>query len=815
MALHDHSRGLSLEEWRQERHISKSPARGGRMTPMGSTAIGRPGNLPSRLDPGNRSGLPTSYGGNSQYLDARPQGNPDPWIDDVDLNGNWYSPFQPVWPFGPPYSEFPREWDYPVGYNLNYIQPRMNLMQMLRGMRSSWGVLAAVVATRQDQLLRIPFTFQRRDNPKAKSVGVEEMKKFFKRPDGQNSYSQWTRKLTDDLLVIDAPCIYFHKDRAGKPLAAQVMDGATIFPLIDDAGRRPSSVVDLTEDGLVYIRRQPAFQQIIKGMPLVNMDESELMYVPMRPRPEFPIFGYAPTEQILVQAMGAIRKMFYQTEYWNENTIPELIVTVPDNWSPRNIAAFQGHMDALLSGNNRLKPKMRFLPGGMKPFEIRGADGQNIWSEWDETMIRLVCYAYSVSPAPFIKMLNRSTAQNAQEMAEQEGLYPLMSFWKDDIIDPIIQNQFGYEDVEFVFQPMPEPDQEKAAKIHDMKLKNGQLSLNEARAEDGLEPIEGGDVHTITIGNAVIPVEEAADGKAMPMQANMFGQDAGPGGPSAGGVQGAKTPKPKPGKAQPPSTRNTSPLRGANRPRTESPAAKALGEQIADLLLKASREEIDLAARDAMGHLDSGATDGQHNVGNYRKGHVWVQGLDVSIENAKGTMRGKKRKDGSLKWQVKMPAHYGYIRKTTGADDDHVDAYIGPHPDSDRVYVVDQHRVSKRGKDRGFDEHKVMLGYKTHKKAIKHYMKSHSDGLGSGRMKAMTELTMKEFKAWLRDGDTTVPISGQKVGRRLEKADTISTSTNLAGRASLALNSDSLVPRKKRKTKKVRAGARWTLGAHA
>jgi hypothetical protein len=821
-------RGLSYEEWQERTRLAKAP-------PSYGARSNIPANMmapqPNAIVPGRYAPVTPYGGGDSKYEDdfGRPYGSPPPEIADVDLNANWYSPMQPLWPYGPPYLSFPREWDYPIGYNLNYIQPRMNLMQMLRGMRASWGVLAAVVATRQDQLLRIPWTIQKKGRPRASSAGVDQMIKFFQRPDGKLSYSQWSRKLSDDLLVIDAPTVYFMRDRRGRPLCAEVMDGATIFPLIDDAGRRPDSIVEVSEDGIKYLRRQPAFQQIIKGLPLVDFDESELMYMPMRPRPEFPIFGYAPTEQILVQATGAIRKMFYQTEYWNENTIPELIVTVPENWSPRNIASFQAMTDALLSGNLNLKSKMRFLPGGMKPFEIRGADGNNVWSDWDETMIRLVCYAYSVSPAPFIKMLNRSTAQNAQQMAEEEGLYPLMSYWKDDIMDPIIQQQFGLDDIEFVFQPRPEPDQEKAAKIHDLKIKNGEISRNEARAEDGLEPIPGGDVHTIEIGNAVIPVELAAKGQAMPMGTLGSSQPGGDDGKAPGGKPQAGAPKPS-DSTNPP--RTPSPMSGERRPLTDSPPPK-VNKAVINWLLKATRAEVNAAARSSDGDIDRVSHLVQAN-GNYKKGHVWIQGLDISIENEKGSTRGEKT-DKGIEWQVRMPSHYGYIRGTLGADKMQVDCYIGKHPNSDMVWVVDQNKVSPKGKIKDkFDEHKVFIGFQKLKKVVQVWMDSHFDGSGKEMIRDVVELSMADFKSWLRDGDTTKPIAEQGWGTVVDdyasiihKADTISTSSNLftnrpVGRGTppglSPIEGDPFItgdtagadpPTKKKKKKKLVRGPRW------
>src|SRR5579864_6778398 len=82
-------------------------------------------------------------------------------------------------------------------------------------------------------------------------------------------------------------------------------------------------------------------------------------------------------------------------------------------------------------------------------------------------------------------------------------------------------------------------------------------------------------------------------------------------------------------------------------------------------------------------------TEAQKEAGNYRKGHVRVHGMDLSIETPKGAKRSGKGKDGKP-WSVTMPAHYGYIRGTKGADGDHVDTYLGPHPGNPNVHVVDQ-----------------------------------------------------------------------------------------------------------------------------
>ena len=146
-------------------------------------------------------------------------------------------------------------------------------------------------------------------------------------------------------------------------------------------------------------------------------------------------------------------------------------------------------------------------------------------------------------------------------------------------------------------------------------------------------------------------------------------------------------------------------------------------------------------------------SDAQKEAGNYRKDHISFQGLPISIETRKGQTRSGTG-PGGHKWSVKLPYDYGYIKRTEGADGDHVDVCIGPHHQSDHVFVVDQHD-HRTGK---FDEHKVMLGYRTKSEAEHAYMGGFSDGKGKDRMKTVASMPMAQFKLWLKRGDTKKPI---------------------------------------------------------
>jgi SPP1 gp7 family putative phage head morphogenesis protein len=133
----------------------------------------------------------------------------------------------------------------------------------------------------------------------------------------------------------------------------------------------------------------------------------------------------------------------------------------------------------------------------------------------------------------------------------------------------------------------------------------------------------------------------------------------------------------------------------------------------------------------------------QWEAGNYRKGHVVIQGLPITIETAAGKRRQPQ--------YPPLKHHYGYIKRTTGKDGDHVDVFIGPYPESEAVFVVDQGDP--------FDEHKVMLGFLNSKDAAKAY----SANYGGRKPGPVTALTVEQFKHWLQVGDTAKPISDQTI----------------------------------------------------
>ncbi|RGV25943.1 LPD38 domain-containing protein [Parabacteroides distasonis] len=154
--------------------------------------------------------------------------------------------------------------------------------------------------------------------------------------------------------------------------------------------------------------------------------------------------------------------------------------------------------------------------------------------------------------------------------------------------------------------------------------------------------------------------------------------------------------------------------------------------------------------------VDTNPTEAQKEAGNYKKGHIKINGFDVTIEQPDGSVRSGKDASGK-KWSQVMNNTYGYIRGTEGVDGDHIDVFLGPDMNSDMVYVVDQVNT-----DGSFDEHKVMMGFSSLEDARSAYLSNYEDGWqGLGNI---TGVALDEFKKWIDSSiRKTKPFSDYKM----------------------------------------------------
>jgi SPP1 gp7 family putative phage head morphogenesis protein len=419
-----------------------------------------------------------------------------------DKLSQWFPPLDPLPQVAPPGTPT-RRLDYTTGVNIE-IQPHLDRFFQLRALADNYDLMRLVIETFKDHLAKVPWSIRVPVQPgeKAKPATAEQkarIAKFtalFSRPDGEQPWDLWLRALIEDVLVIDAPTIEPIMTRGGELVRLDLVDGATITPKVGYDGRTP-------------LPPDVAYQQIIKGCPTVDFLRDELIYYP-RNRRTHKIYGFSPVEQTIILANLGLRREMWLLNFFTDGTVPEAYIPAPEGWTPQQIKEAQDALDGYLAGSLKNRRKVIIGPGRnsgnsiqmLKPDAV-GGDGQ-----LDEWMIRLICFAFNISPQALVKMMNRATAKTAKDQAAEEGLLPYLIYIAG-LMNMILQKYCKVDDLEFAWQDEKEEDTTEQASIIKMLVPMGVLTVNDARDRLGLDPVPGGDVAMVYTPNGPVPLAMA------------------------------------------------------------------------------------------------------------------------------------------------------------------------------------------------------------------------------------------------------------------------------------------------------------------
>lgn len=417
--------------------------------------------------------------------------------------GDWMSALQPLIPWLP--MIFGRQWDFQVGRNINY-QPRSGdkiTFNMLRALARNSEIVRFAIETRKDQLCSQPWQIKGKDgsNVDEDDPRIKKWTAFFSKPDGQNKWSDWYRILLEELFVTDAVTIWRQPNRVNGLARLRLLDGSTIFPLITDQGYRPEPP-------------DPAFQQVLKGVPKSNYTTDELLY-PVRNARIYTPYGYSPVEQCIMSMKQDIARSESQLAYFTVGSVPDAYMVMGEQIPSDKVTAYGEYLNGILSGNIQGKRTMPVAPFGTK---IEKLKEQVLKDDFDEWIARKICFALSIPPTPFIRQMNRSTAESGKESALEEGQGPVMD-WTAELIGSIMQFE-GDDDLEFSFLDDKELDQAVQSTILVAQVGAGLMTRNEARDVLGLDPSKepAADELMVTTASGLMPLPGSAMDQQMQEQ---------------------------------------------------------------------------------------------------------------------------------------------------------------------------------------------------------------------------------------------------------------------------------------------------------
>lgn len=453
---------------------------------------------------------------------------------------DWFGPNFPIAPVAPPEQRF-RAWDYPTSINPNYTSRRGVASvpySQLYNFATYYDLARLLVERRKNQIAKLEWNVQPRDAKKKDDARCQKIEAFFRRPDGEHFWQQWIKKLLNDVIVYDAGFVFPLLDQRGNLLSLEVPDGTTFKFLVDERGLTPAPP-------------WPAYQQIIKGTPGWNFTRDELLFFPFNPTNER-VGGYSVIEQVIVTITMALNNQASQLSYFTNGATPDMILSVPETWSPEQVREWKAWWDAMLAGNLAERRGTMFVPNGMNPINTKDAVVKTPLDEW---IARVMCFAFGETPAPFVANMNRATAESLATQAQENGVGAQMD-WTRAMMDYLIDVCFDAPDLCFRWQEEDETDPKTKADTNDIKIKNATKTINEAREEDGLDPVEGGNEPLLYAGGTWMllkdvlnppeppPALTSPGGPDAPVDGAGPKADAPPGGATEKAAGGAAAPTP-------------------------------------------------------------------------------------------------------------------------------------------------------------------------------------------------------------------------------------------------------------------------------
>lgn len=396
----------------------------------------------------------------------------------------------------PPTYRWDNPWRYASPHSTKRKPEAIAPLELLRNFARTYDVLRSCINHLKREVRAVPFEIVSKDpNKTVPEERIKKAKEFFGRKGGLGGLQIRTRHfenaIFEDVMVIGAYAVFLWKKRNGTIHEAVALDASTIRPKVDVFGWQDPS---------------EAFEQQILGVPYRTFAKDELLYDGLDPVTYSPYF-VSPVEYLLGVIMSALSADNWNRAWLTDGNTPDALISVPETWTPEQVIAYQEYFDAILSGNSSERRKTRIVPNGTKSV-VSQTRHEADFQEFETWLMRRTCSIMGVAPASIGYAGDQYKESQGESMRSTSvfGAGALLELRKDLYDDLLEMNGFADLEIRDVMAREEDPTV-KADRL--VKTSGGAFkTINEARSEEGLDPIEGGDVIR---GLNDSPEEEDAD----------------------------------------------------------------------------------------------------------------------------------------------------------------------------------------------------------------------------------------------------------------------------------------------------------------
>jgi len=387
----------------------------------------------------------------------------------MDTSAN-FGPGHPLMP-AHGYSTRPRSTDYPVGVNINTMGREAwgrTSYAVLAGIIDAYDVARMCINHKIDEIRSMEPMYLPKDGVKGDltdAVDAAEVAMSF--PDRENPFEAWVSLLFENSLRYDAGPLYKRRNYDGEIIALEVLDGTTIFPYIDEHGRRPKSPA-------------PAYFQRIKGQTDKYFTRDDITYNLFRPQANSP-YGLAPIESVLLTANTDIRFQWHFLQMFTDGSIPGGFMSLPpDISSPDQVAEWQEYWDAITLGDQSILHKLLAVPNGSVLTETRP---KTFDKEFPQHLASRTAAMFGVVPQDIgiVDDVNRSSGETQTDIQFRVNTLPWVRFF-EGIVSRYLQLDLGLPVKLKLNTGRDTEDSAEEAQRWATLVQNGAASADEMRA---------------------------------------------------------------------------------------------------------------------------------------------------------------------------------------------------------------------------------------------------------------------------------------------------------------------------------------------
>jgi phage portal protein BeeE len=220
----------------------------------------------------------------------------------------------------------------------------------------------------------------------------------------------------------------------------------------------------------------------------IGLNDDELIYIRLNPRTHTP-FGLGRLEV----AFETINKFLSAHQYAGHlasNSVVQYALWLQDLDPSQHDRLIRWWQDEI-EGTGRVP----ILSVEHKPevLHFGGGTDADLRLEWQHFLLRIIADAFDLPPL-FLGLesdVNRSTAAEMSDHAFRSAIVPTARLLAEHLTRDAISKKLGWHDLEFVFADLESRNEREEAEMQEILLRNGIITVDEARQLRGLPPLAG------------------------------------------------------------------------------------------------------------------------------------------------------------------------------------------------------------------------------------------------------------------------------------------------------------------------------------